>query len=253
MGGWFVEALCLDHEVAVYDRIPARLKYFFHSKKLLSHQEVRDFGPELVINAVNLQHTMQAFEEIMTLVPAGCTISDIASVKNGLHDFYREKGYPYVSTHPMFGPTFANIRDLKNHNAIIISESDEKGKEFFRKFYGELGLNIFEYSFEEHDQIIAYSLSVPFVSTMVFSACMKKLEVPGTTFRKHLEIADGLLSEDNYLLSEILLNPYTYEQVERIRGRLTDVLEMIAKKQTDELHLFFDHLRENIGMKKQPG
>ena len=45
-------------------------------------------------------------------------------------------------------------------------------------------------------QMIAYSLTLPFASTMVFAACMNNTAVPGTTFRKHLEIAKGLLQED---------------------------------------------------------
>ena len=61
----------------------------------------------------------------------------------------------YVSTHPMFGPTFGNIKELSGQNAIIISESDAEGKEFFKDFYRSLQLKIFEYSFVEHDQVIA--------------------------------------------------------------------------------------------------
>ncbi|NIR17329.1 MAG: prephenate dehydrogenase/arogenate dehydrogenase family protein, partial [Desulfobacterales bacterium] len=68
---------------------------------------------------------------------------------------------------------------------------------------------VYEYTFEEHDKTIAYSLSVPFASSMVFAACMKKQEAPGTTFRKHLDIAKGLLSEDDHLLAEVMFNPNT--------------------------------------------
>ena len=119
----------------------------------------------------------------------------------------------------MFGPTFGNVKDLSNENAIIISESDEEGKAFFREFYNSLKIKIFEYSFQEHDKTIAYSLSIPFASTMVFAASMKEQEAPGTTFKKHYKIAEGLLSEDDYLLSEILLSPHSLEQVERINER----------------------------------
>ena len=38
---------------------------------------------------------------------------------------------------------------------------------------------------------------------------MKHQEAPGTTFKKHMAIAKGLLSEDDYLLQEILFNPRT--------------------------------------------
>ena len=146
----------------------------------------------------------------------------------------------------MFGPTFANIKDLSNENAIIISESDDEGKDFFRTFYRSLNLNIYEYSFSDHDETIAYCLSVPFSSSLVFAACMKKQEAPGTTFRKHLDVARGVLSEDDYLLSEILFNRFTVEQVEKIRTQLARLIEIVKDRDFEALKSFFDSLRQNI-------
>lgn len=77
---------------------------------------------------------------------------------------------------------------------------------------------------------------------------MKKPEVPGTTFKKHLDIAKGLLSENDYLLSEILFNPYTLEQVENINSRLSDLIELIKNRHDKGVHGFLNLLRENIGM-----
>ena len=34
-----------------------------------------------------------------------------------------------------------------------------------------------------HDETVAYSLSIPFVSTFVFAAVMKHQDAPGTTFK----------------------------------------------------------------------
>jgi prephenate dehydrogenase len=82
---------------------------------------------------------------------------------------------------------------------------------------------------------------------MVFAACMKKLEVPGTTFKKHLDIAKGLLSEDDYLLAEILFNPHSLEQVENIHSRLSDLISLIREKNGDGIRDFLNMLRENIG------
>ena len=44
---------------------------------------------------------------------------------------------------------------------------------------------------------MAYSLSIPFVSTFTFAAVMKHQDAPGTTFKRHLKIAQGVLSEDD--------------------------------------------------------
>jgi len=246
MGSWLAESLCLDYEVAIYDKDLNKLKYFFKTKRLVSSYEIHEFEPELMINAVNLHKTIEVFKEVQDLLPKDCIISDIASVKNGLQDYYAKSNRRFVSTHPMFGPTFGNVKDLRNENVVIIRESDSKGKAFFRKFYESLNLNIFEYSFDMHDKTIAYSLSIPFSSSMVFAACMKKLEVPGTTFRKHLDIAKGLLSEDDYLLTEILFNPYTLEQVENIHSRLSHLINLIKDKDGEGIRDFLNMLRENI-------
>jgi prephenate dehydrogenase len=246
MGRWLVEALCLDYEVGVFDTDKKRLKYLFHSHRFIKTEEIKEFEPDLMINAVSLQHTFSAFETIMPFLPEHCMLSDITSVKTGIKEFYKKSGRRFVSTHPMFGPTFANIKELSEQSAIIVKESDEKGKEFFRKFFSSLHLNIFEYTFDEHDQTIAYSLSIPFTSTLVFAACMKKQEAPGTTFKKHLNIAKGLMSENEYLLSEILFSPYTIEQVENIKTKLEYLIDVIKRRDTKEMHSFFETVRKNI-------
>jgi prephenate dehydrogenase len=248
MGSWLVESLCLDYEVGVFDTDRSKLKYFFNSRKFLYYEEIMDFTPDLLINAVSLDKTKILFDEIISYLPENCIIADITSVKSGLDEYYAKLGRRFVSTHPMFGPTFGNVKDLKNENAIIISESDEEGKEFFRKFFTSLKIKIHEYSFKEHDETIAYSLSIPFSSTMVFAACMKEQEAPGTTFKKHYSIAEGLLSEDDFLLSEILLSPHSLGQVERINQELESLIAMIKSRDKDQLKAFFGKLRGNIGL-----
>ncbi len=246
MGAWLVEEFCLDHEVGVYDTDRKKLKYFFNVKRFLELNEVEGFGPQLLINAVSLPNTHRAFHDVLPYVSEDCILSDIASVKTGFYGLYQNLGRRFVSTHPMFGPTFANIRDLRDENAIVIKESDEEGKAFFRAFYKKLKLSIYEYTFEEHDKTIAYSLSVPFASSMVFAACMKKQEAPGTTFRKHLDIAKGLFSEDDHLLAEIMFNPHTVRQIEEINSQLSYLTHILRGRDYEEMQKFLNKLRNNI-------
>ena len=146
----------------------------------------------------------------------------------------------------MFGPTFANLNQLSHENAIIISEGDYMGRIFFKDLYSRLGLNIYEYSFEEHDKTVAYSLSIPFVSTFVFAAVMKHQDAPGTTFKRHMNIAKGVLNEDDFLLQEILFNPYTSEQVEQIRTELKRLLEIIDNKDAEGMKEYLTKIRNNV-------
>ena len=104
------------------------------------------------------------------------------------------------------------------------------GRIFFRDLYNRLGLNVCEYTFEEHDETVAYSLSIPFVSTFAFAAVMKHQDAPGTTFKRHMAIARGVLGEDDTLLREILFNPLTSGQVEKIRTELSELIDIIDHK-----------------------
>ena len=105
---------------------------------------------------------------------------------------------------------------------------------------------MFEYSFREHDETIAYSLSIPFASTLVFASVMKHQDAPGTTFKKHMQIAQGLLSEDDFLLTEILFNPYTPGQLTNIREKLKELLAIIETKDSERMKAFLTGVRQNI-------
>lgn len=246
MGSFFLDLLSFEHETAVYEKNPERLRFTYNTLRFTALDEIDDFRPELVINAVTVKYTISAFKEVMPHLPADCIISDISSVKTGLKDFYEHCGHRYVSTHPMFGPTFANLNQLSHENAIIISEGDYMGRIFFKDLYSRLGLNIYEYSFEEHDKTVAYSLSIPFVSTFVFAAVMKHQDAPGTTFKRHMNIAKGVLNEDDFLLQEILFNPYTSEQVEQIRTELKLLLEIIDNKDAEGMKEYLTKIRDNV-------
>ena len=246
MGAWLTEELCWNHEVWVHDSDPLKMKYFMKVHRILSLDELDSVKPDLFINCVALGNTTEAFDSVLPHIPESCIISDIASVKNGLEDYYTEKSRPFVSSHPMFGPTLANIRDLHDESAIIISESCEEGKAFFRSLYSALNIRIFDYSFEDHDRTVAYSLATPFASTMVFAACMKKQDAPGTNFKRHMSIAKGLLSEDDRLLTEIMFNQFTPRQLEQINSKLSYLSHIIQQRDYEEMKKFLDTLRKNI-------
>jgi prephenate dehydrogenase len=246
MGSWLAKLLSSDHVVSVYDSVPSKSLAVNGVKVLSDVEQIRTSSPQLLINCVSLQNTVAGFRAVLPQLPKDCLLCDIASVKGNLPAFYREAGFRFVSVHPMFGPTFADLNELSKQNAVIISDSDGEGRDFFRQLFGRLGLNIFEYSFNEHDVMMAYSLTLPFVSSMVFASCVSSETVPGTTFKHHLDVARGLLSEDDFLLSEIIFNPHSLAQLEKISGRLNFLWHIIRNRDTGEAIRFFDGLRKNV-------
>lgn len=246
MGTFFSDLLSFTHETAIYEIDPRRLRFIYNTQRFTKLDEIDSFKPELVINAVTLKYTLSVFKEVIPHLPADCILSDISSVKTGFKDFYENCGFRYVSTHPMFGPTFANLGNLSKENAIIINEGDYMGRIFFRDLYSRLDLHICEYSFEEHDRTVAYSLATPFISTFVFSAVMKHQDAPGTTFKRHMKIAKGVLSEDDTLLREILFNPYVKDQLHQIHTELNELEKIIDNKDEAAFAAYLSKIRKHI-------
>ena len=246
MGSFFCDLLSFRHDVAIFDPDPQRMRFTFNVQRFSRPEEIKDFNPDMVLNAATVKYTIQAFENILPFIGPNTILSDIASVKTGLPEFYRSTGHPFVSTHPMFGPTFASLSNLRNENAVIIKEGDHLGRVFFKDIYNELKLNVVEYTFDEHDETMAYSLGIPFASTFVFAGIMKHQDAPGTTFKRHHDIARGVLGEDDHLLSEIMFNPYTPKQLEKIRIQLGELQEIVEKHDTAAMKQFLTKLRENI-------
>ncbi len=246
MGSFFADVLSDKHDVGIFDVNARKLKFIFNTQRFTSLEEVKAFNPELVINAATIKYTLDAFRQVMPYLSSDCILSDISSVKTGFPEFYAECGFRYVSTHPMFGPTFASLSDLSSQNAIIIAEGDHLGKVFFKDLYETLHLNIFEYTFKQHDETVAYSLSIPFASTLAFASVMKHQDAPGTTFKRHMAIAQGVLSEDDYLLTEILFNPHTKRHIQEIQESMSLLAEIVEKKDPDAMLDFLTRCRENI-------
>ncbi|MCX6770310.1 MAG: prephenate dehydrogenase [Candidatus Micrarchaeota archaeon] len=247
MGSWLAKTLSAAHTVAVYDRNPGKASGLGKVEVLENLDGLLAFAPDMLINAVGLQNTISAFDECLPHLPAGCVICDVASVKADLPGYYAKCGFKFASVHPMFGPTFANMESLEGENAVVVRESDAEAAEFFRGFFSALGARVYDYGFKEHDRMMAYSLTTPFVSSLMFASCVDSTAVPGSTFSKHMKIAKGLLSEDDRLLCEILFNPQSVPQIERINSRLEHLKHIISGRDYEEAQDFLAKLRKRIG------
>lgn len=246
MGSWLAKELAKSHEVALHDRDISRMKAVKGVHHLGSFKDLHSFCPQFLFNVVSLQNTVAVFEAASPFLGKDCFIADIASIKGKIPEYYRKSPFRFVSCHPMFGPKFANLNQLENENLIIISESNSEGKKFILNFFEKYKLNIFECSFSEHDELMSYSLTLPFASSIVFSACLTSKVVPGTTFLRHKEIALKLMEEDDFLLAEILFNPHSLAQLEKICSRLEFLKHIIRASDYEEARKFFTGLRRNL-------
>lgn len=247
MGVWLAEKFSSANEVGIYDVDRAKADGLSRTKVLKTLSEIEALEPQFLINAVTLENAVSAFEEAAPYTPKDCIICDVASIKAGLAGYYGKAGRRFVSVHPLFGPSSVDVESPGQGNAIIIEGSDPEGARFFKEFFESMGVKVFEYSFDEHDQVIAYSFTLPFFSSTVFAGSADRRAVPGSTFAKYRRAARDLLSEDNRLLKELLFNPYSLFELERITGKLEYLKHILRDKDYEELESLLGKLRENVG------
>lgn len=246
MGSFFTDLLSFEHEVAVLESDPKRMRFIYNAtspteagrscriQTRISHQ-LRD--TKLYDRSIQECHALPA----AILYHLGYRIGQDTP----------EKNFTKHVASRMFLPTRCLVRhspiwDNWRKKIRSLFRRDHLGKIFFKDIYSSLRLHICEYTFEEHDKVVAYSLGIPFASTMVFAATMKHQDAPGTTFKRHMKIARGLLSEDDYLLTEILFNPRTPHQIARIQEELDILQEIIKNKDSERMKEYLTKIRKNI-------
>lgn len=65
MGSFFCDLLSFDHDVALYDYEPSRLRFSYNCRRFNSLDEVDAFAPDMVINAATVRYTLDAYEQVL--------------------------------------------------------------------------------------------------------------------------------------------------------------------------------------------
>ena len=88
MGAWLINNLKTRHNIGVFDSNKSLLGKITGVEILNEYSGLKEFAPEILINAVSIQNTVSAFEAAALHLPAGCILCDVASVKSGIPQYY---------------------------------------------------------------------------------------------------------------------------------------------------------------------
>jgi prephenate dehydrogenase len=229
MGSWLWNLLHDKFKVAVYETDKRIIDSTSGVDFIDPVSRISEFNPDIFINCVTPYNTIAAFQTVLPYLSADCILSDIASVKEGLVPFYDKCRHRFVSVHPMFGPTFSDMARPGGLTAYIISESDEKSKGFFRDIFSGAAINQIDIGFEEHDRLMATTLSVPVLSALLLHSAGTVDRVAGTTYEKYYELASRVFSEDDDLLNYILSNYNTQNVISKMSETLKQISEALAE------------------------
>lgn len=247
MGSWLWSLLGREYEVVVYETDIEICRSAPEVPFLTKTDDILRFRPDLLLNCVSITSTISVFTEMVSLLPQGCMLADIASVKGELKEYYINSGRRFVSLHPMFGPTFSDMNSPGGRNAYIISESDSEGKAFFKNCFENHGIVIREVSFTEHDKLMASILSVPVLTALVFSSAATEKTIAGTTYDLFLGISGKVMNESSELLLMILKNSDTKDKIAMMTQTLSDIAEIAEGASEPEFRRLIRSLHDQSG------
>lgn len=161
---------------------------------------------ELVVLATPIGVMRTLAEQIKSLIPPGCVITDVGSVKypvvTALSDVVAGKAH-FVGSHPMAGSEQSGIeaarRDLFEGAVCIVTPREDTDKAALQRvhdFWKALGCTVKTLSPESHDEIVAHVSHLPHVvaATLVSVVCHdgeQKLGFAGPGFKDSTRIASG--------------------------------------------------------------
>jgi len=178
---------------------------------------------DLALLCVPAQVTAAVLTELGPLIPKGCIVADICSVKvRPLEEMMLLHPGPVVGTHPLFGPKPQEGEELR------VALCPGRGEEALRQveeLMTKLNFAPFRTTSEEHDRAMAYVQGLNFVSTVAYLAAQGSHEefdrFLTPSFRRRLDAAKKLILEDADLFRLIYeANPYSLEAVRAYRNYL---------------------------------
>ena len=69
MGSFFTDILSFQHETAVFDVNPHQLRFVYNTYRFTTLEEIKEFEPELVINAVTVSTRWTLFAKCCPYCP----------------------------------------------------------------------------------------------------------------------------------------------------------------------------------------
>jgi prephenate dehydrogenase len=148
---------------------PVRVFSASGRKPVSSNIHLVDLKTALTSDYIFLTIPIHSFQEWMKkyagMIPETSTLIDCASVKlkviEWILPYVKQHGFHFIATHPLFGPDSASD-GLKNHTIVVIPQKIPYRNLYFLRelFEKKLGLQVLTMSAEEHDQMMAYNLSL---------------------------------------------------------------------------------------------
>jgi len=237
MGRWFTNYFIRNgHKVKVYDTRRSAAKCLAEEVGAIYAPTLERCvrGCDVIFLSIPVEITPQILKRIEKIIESGSLLVEIASLKRDVVPALKKlpKQITPLSLHPLFGP---GLSDLKFGRMIVVEVNDLKHEtELAKKLFPEAhftGCGV-----DEHDRMIAYSLTLPYFLNLAFGLRIANLNIAklrqyaGTTLSIQLDLLEAIIQSSRHLIPQLLaLNPYSDKVIKRYL-EVTKTLHQHLKK-----------------------
>lgn len=238
MGKWFTNYFIKKgHNVRIYDK---RRKDAEVLAKEVSAEHALTLkqcihNSDVIFLSIPIEATPQTLAKIGRMVKSSVLLVEISSIKSPVISALRRlpKQITPLSLHPLFGP---GLTDLKFGRIIVVKVNDvDCEAELAKQLFPEASFVICDV--REHDEMMAYSLTLPYFVNLAFGLSLSKLEVAklrqyaGTTLTVQLDLLEATIQSSKHLIFPLLVkNPYSKEVVKRYLGAVKTLNQYVKNK-----------------------
>jgi prephenate dehydrogenase len=207
---------------------------------------------DLTLISVPLDTTSDVIGEISPSIKKGSVIVEISSIKGRTVDILKGlsyKGITTISLHPLFGTGSKSLKGKKM--ALIPIENEKKEKTVIKKIFPEAIIE--SIGVEEHDRIMALTLSLPHFLNLAFASTLSKENISllrkfaGPTFTMQLLLSESIFSETPDLYASIQIsNRNTMFYLNKFINEANLLKKMIAFQNHKKFISLFNKVKKNL-------
>ena len=204
---------------------------------------------DIILVSVPMRATTPTISEVLEHVEKDKIILEISSLKNNIEKEINKKFKKHkdniISIHPLFGPGL----DINSKQQIILIKSNKtnKQKRIVTQLFPKSNITIV--NAKDHDESMAYILSLTHFINILFLSMLKKqnnIDYFSTTFKIQYNLANAILNDRTELLADIqILNKDFNKVLNNFIKDSKEFQKIINKKQDKELVKNIDSIKNN--------
>jgi prephenate dehydrogenase len=211
---------------------------------------------DLSVISIPIEDVPKVLNEIAVKLKDFSTVMEISSLKSQIISILKEIAKRKVKTlciHPLFGP---GVEDLKNEKIAVVPVAEPVLEvKLVKKLFPNAEIIVVDA--EEHDRVMALTLSLCHFVNIVFASVLSEEEIGlvkklgGTTFTLQSILSEGVMTENPLLYASIQTkNKYSSQYLNKFISKAESLKEYIDRKDSENFIKFYKKVQNSLSKDK---